>query len=403
MTNYVWNSEKHKYDMRNYRNELLNFYQPTVVNPNGGFYWLDSTGNSLPEYGTQLWLSARMIHCFSLAHLDGRPGAKEIAEQGIDFYYRGPGRDVENGGWYAKVINGTGEGDKDLYGLAHILLASSTACQAGINNSSKLLSNALDILANRYWEYDYGLALDSYDMHFNNASSYRGINANMHLTEALLAAYSATQDTSLLTKAIGIAYRLVGEPVSKGNYRLVEHYDSHWNPLPDFNIDKPNDPFKPYGSTPGHWLEWAKLCLQIYGLDSTQTWSLPTAESLFKAADEAWMPGYVYTVDWQGFPVCSYRFWWPITEAIGTAHFLSQITNESQYKEAYEHLWNFAHQYFIDHDYGVWFYELDDNLHPVSRTWFGKPDLYHVYQAALYCDVSYKDGFAQGLINKSNF
>ena len=114
------------------------------------------------------------------------------------------------------------------------------------------------------------------------------------------------------------------------------------------------------------------------------------------------MPGYVYTVDWHGLPLCSYRFWWPVAEAIGTAHFLSQITNECKYKDSYANLWKFADKYFIDHNHGAWFYELDDNLLPVSRTWVGKPDLYHVYQAALYCDISYNEGFAQGLITKNN-
>ncbi|WP_231979338.1 AGE family epimerase/isomerase [Tessaracoccus coleopterorum] len=44
-----------------------------------------------------------MMHCFSIAHLLGRPGAAEVVEHGLDFYLDGGGRDHEYGGFYATV------------------------------------------------------------------------------------------------------------------------------------------------------------------------------------------------------------------------------------------------------------------------------------------------------------
>ncbi|WHU58771.1 AGE family epimerase/isomerase [Trueperella pyogenes] len=402
MNCYTWNTAEHRLLMRKYRSELLDFYQTRVVNPSGGFWWLGSDGIPLPEKGIQLWLSARMIHCFSLAHLDGRPGAFEVAQQGVDFYYSGAGRDRDCGGWHEIVKDGVGSGKKNLYGLAHVILASASASVAGINNAESLLSEALELLESKYWESEWGLALDTYDASFSHVDAYRGLNANMHLTEALLAAYEATGKKRLFDMAVGIASFLVRKPVLSGRYRLVEHYDEQWKPTPNFNRDYPDHPFKPYGSTPGHWLEWAKLIMQIFAIDRSQDWAVAAAKDLFEGAyRDAWLPGFAYTVDWDGAPMVSYRFWWPVTEAMGAAHLLAQHTDNSRYKDAYRELWQFADSYLIDHQNSGWFYELDDGLKPISRTWQGKPDLYHIYQAALYCELPFGVGLAKALSERS--
>ncbi|MCB7534982.1 AGE family epimerase/isomerase, partial [Escherichia coli] len=55
------------------------------------------------------------------------------------------------------------------------------------------------------------------------------------------------------------------------NWRIPEHFNSDWEPELEFNADKPDDQFKPYGATPGHGIEWARLitqyALSVYGKD----------------------------------------------------------------------------------------------------------------------------------------
>lgn len=443
---YAFNTAEHRAAMRRYRAELLDFYQPRVANPEGGFYWLSRSGEPLPEKGAELWIGARMTHCFSLAHLEGRRGARQLAEHGVEFYLEGAGRDRRYGGWFAHVQDGEGHGSKDLYGLAHIIMASATATAAGISGAAALLGEALDLLEHRYWEPRAHAGIDSFDERLQNAAPYRGMNANMHLTEALLAAFEATGERELLQRAEGIAWKLVGVPTSQGEHRIVEHYDAHWQPLPQFNADKVADPFKPFGSTPGHWLEWAKLALQIHGVDATQDWCIPAARLLFAGAlADGWLPGFAYTVDWEGKPVVADRFWWALAEGIGAAYYLglaadaglmaaaeeaagaAEVTGsasavsvgepggvaepgnaakpggvaEPDYPQWYEKFWMFADEHFMDHAYTGWFCELDDNLQPVSRTWEGKPDLYHIYQAALYCETSLHAGFTPSLRQQS--
>ena len=45
--------------------------------------------------------------------------------------------------------------------------------------------------------------------------------------------------------------------------RLPEHFDGKWNVTLEY---VGNPMFKPWGSTPGHWLEWARLILQLWVL-----------------------------------------------------------------------------------------------------------------------------------------
>ena len=66
-----------------HRQSLLDFYQPAVCLPSGGYAWLDDGGVPLAAKGAQLWLGTRMLHVFSLAAMLGRPGAAEVVEHGL--------------------------------------------------------------------------------------------------------------------------------------------------------------------------------------------------------------------------------------------------------------------------------------------------------------------------------
>src|SRR5690625_7500876 len=68
-----------------------------------GFGYLGSDGLVLPEQGSHLWVTARMIHSFALGTLLGRPGSPTMVDHGL----RALGtsfRDPINGGWYDQEI-----------------------------------------------------------------------------------------------------------------------------------------------------------------------------------------------------------------------------------------------------------------------------------------------------------
>src|SRR3712207_2885650 len=108
---------------------------------------------------------------------------------------------------------------------------------------------------------------DEADGAWTRTDPYRGVNANMHSVEALLAATDATGDLRWAERARRIAERVVGW-ARENEWRIPEHFDADWSPQPELNRDRPDDQFKPYGATPGHGLEWSRLLLQ---LDATLT------------------------------------------------------------------------------------------------------------------------------------
>ena len=85
----------------------------------------------------------------------------------------------------------------------------------------------------------------------------------MHMVEALLGAGDATGDPVWHERAQRIAQRLIDRVACDHGWRVVEHFDASWRPLPEYNADDPRHPFRPYGVTPGHGLEWSRLLLQI--------------------------------------------------------------------------------------------------------------------------------------------
>lgn len=70
----IFTDPDHRAWLRAQRQALLDFYQPQVCLPSGGYAWLDDDGAPLPHKGAQLWLGARMLHVFSLETMLGRPG-----------------------------------------------------------------------------------------------------------------------------------------------------------------------------------------------------------------------------------------------------------------------------------------------------------------------------------------
>ena len=83
---------------------LYGFFERHSINPLGGFYDLDDQGSpfapgAVPgkHAGRQIHVTTRMVHCFSIAHLMGRPGATSLIDHGMDFLWNGH-RDQANGG-----------------------------------------------------------------------------------------------------------------------------------------------------------------------------------------------------------------------------------------------------------------------------------------------------------------
>jgi len=352
----------------------------------------------------ELWITCRMTHVFSLGHLMGRPGCGPLADHGVAAL-AGRFRDATNGGWYAAVdADGPTGREKSAYPHAFVVLAAASATCAGRPGAAELLGEALEVLLTRFWDEEHGMVVEEWDETFSTLDPYRGVNANMHTVEAFLAAADATGDRSLLDRALRILTRVVHDLGPAHDWRLPEHFDEQWTPLLDYNVDTPAHPFRPYGATIGHWLEWARLALHLraaLGADAPD-WMLDHAVALFEASvREGWAAdgadGFVYTVDWEGAPVVRERMHWVAAEATATAAALHAATGDPSYATWYATWWDHLAEVFIDHELGSWRHELDPQNRPSGVVWNGKPDTYHAFQATLVPRLPLTPAFAGAL------
>ena len=359
--------------------------------PDGGFGWLGDDGAVDQAQPCPLYINARMTHVFALAQLQGVPGAGALAASGIGAF-TSRYADSANGGWFSATDRSGRVTDsaKANYAHAHVLLAASSAAAAGIPGAEELLAAAGLAIDRHFWSDAEGAALESWNADFTEPEAYRGANSNMHSVEAYLAAGDVTGDPVWHRRAASIADRLINSAARANSWRIPEHYDVEWRPLLDYNIDRPADQFRPYGTTPGHSFEWARLLLDLAaGQAAPPAWLPSAAVALFDAAvadaeGRDGHPGLIYTVDESHQPVVTARMHWVACEAVLAADALHRRTGEARFAAAAARWWAEIDRYFIDRGNGGWWQELAPDMTPASSTWSGKPDVYHSYQALLF-------------------
>jgi sulfoquinovose isomerase len=396
---------------------LLDFYLSAADFGAGGFWELDQFGAPIPARPKELWVNARLVHCFALGSLLGHPGCAALTEHGLRGL-RQLFHDPRYGGWFwSATADGPADARKQTYGHAFVLLAACTAAQAGFGTED-LIAEAASLIETRFFEPAPGLYTEGWDRGWTSAEDYRGQNPNMHLVEAFMAAAEATGDRSFTARAVAIAERIIGKFAAAEHWRIPEHFTAAWEPQPDFHRDQPRDVLRPYGYTPGHSLEWARLLLQLRaqaggqpgGQASRQAgpqpggrhdWMLDAARHLFaRAVADGWdseRTGFVYTVDGDGSVGVAERFHWVVTEAIGAAACLYRATGDPSYDDWYRQFWDHAALYLIDRRHGGWRHELTAANEPGDTTWDGKPDLYHALQATLFARTPLTAGLAAAL------
>jgi sulfoquinovose isomerase len=391
---------------------LLEFARGSITP--GGFGWLDADGRLL-ERDLELWITCRMTHVAALGHLLGRPGFDVLVDHGVTAL-RTAFHDDEHGGWYASIHPGSGEAagmpsdtDKQAYSHAFVILAASSAVAAGRPGAGELLADALEVHELRFWDDTEGLVRESFDRAFTASEDYRGLNANMHTVEAYLAAADVTGDRLWLRRAVRILTRVV-DWAREADWRIPEHFDADWSVLPDYNADQPAHPFRPYGVTPGHALEWSRLALStgeaLLALgEPAPPWIAPAAQSLAeRAIEDGWAAdgadGFAYTTGWDGKPVVRQRMHWVLAEALGAAVALHRVTGDERWAARFADWWEYAERYLIDVEHGSWHHELDPANRPADvaeATWVGKPDIYHALQAVLLPGLPLAPSFASAL------
>ena len=388
---YQIDSAENREFLRKNAEELLAFGHQ-FPSPGGSSWYLGDDGTPWRDRNRETWITCRMTHVYSMGSFLGHEGSEALIDAGLKGL-NGELKDTVNGGWYAGLTpDDQIVPDKQCYAHAFVILASSSALLAGRPGAEELLEEALKLYNLRFWNEEEGLACDTWNTEFTVLDDYRGINANMHTVEAFLAVADVTGKEAYRERAGRIIRHVIGW-AEANNWRIPEHYTVDWKPDLEKNKEKPDDPFKPYGATPGHGIEWARLitqwALSSYKEDKEQAKPfIEAAEHLFhQAIADAWnedgAPGIVYTTDWEGKPCVHDRMHWTLAEAINTSAVLYRVTGKQQYADVYAEFMKYLDETVLDHVNGSWFHQLDQNNQLIGTVWPGKSDIYHALQAML--------------------
>lgn len=354
---------------------VLRFYHPACIDDVHGGYiaqFDEVTGEVYDREQKHLVAQCRFVANYAVADMVGGPvWCRSAATHGLSFLLDHQ-QDHDRGG-FDWVLHGTDpvERRRVCYGHAFVLLALARAVEADIGNHTSDLVAVADLIDDRFWEPTVGLCKSAYTPDWSRAEEYRGQNANMHMCEALIAAYEATGEERYLDRARTIAKTITVELAGGTEGRIWEHYTADWTPDFSYNRDNPEDRFRPWGYQPGHHVEWAKL-LAVLARHAEAQWLLPRARELFEEAitmgwDEE-RGGFHYTVDPDGEPIVSDKYGWAVAEGIGAAAALFEQTCEDPYREWYGRFWNYAASNLVNADHGNWYTKVTASNDPVPTT-----------------------------------
>ena len=367
---------------------ILDFYEPTILDPSGGFFQnFKDDGSVFAADSRHLVSSTRIVINYCRAYgLFGEEEFKRRARHGLQFVEERHWDDVRKA--YNWTLNASGSLDQTnhCYGLAFVLLMYAAAYDAKVIESPAAIERTFDLLEARFWLEEIGMYADEASADWSHLSSYRGQNANMHSCEAMLAAFEATGNVLYLDRAEALGRKFVIELAGKSDGLVWEHFtrqlDIDWS----YNKDDPKNLYRPWGFQPGHQTEWAKLLLNLYEHRPEQ-WMIDRASDLFdRALDTAWdheYGGIQYGFDPQGEICDDEKYFWVQAESFAAAARLAVVTGKESYWDWYDRIWTYADEHMIDKHYGAWFRVLDrqnNKLSDEKSTAGGKCD-YHTIGA----------------------
>ena len=257
-----------------------------------------------------------------------------------------------------------------------MLLAHAHALMAGLPEAAAGLEACWQTMEQRFWQPAQGLYADEATPAWV-LSDYRGQNANMHACEAMMAAFRATGDRKYLERAVVLADAVTGTLAARAAALpgvapdcaglVWEHFDTAWQPDPDYNRHDRSNIFRPWGFQTGHQTEWTKLLLQLDRLAPDAAWRRRARGFFDVAVQRGWDAahgGLVYGFAPDGTVCDGDKYHWVQAESLAAAALLAislQREGAGGADEAavywgwYDRLWHYAWQHFVDHRHGAWY------------------------------------------------
>ncbi|WP_429498392.1 AGE family epimerase/isomerase [Robbsia andropogonis] len=390
--------------LRAHIRDTLGFYAPHGYDASGGFHHAFRDDRTVFDAETRhLVSSCRFVFNYATAYRAFGDKADQARALHAMRFVRDVHRDPVRGGydWTMKWRPGTSgaqpmktevDATRHAYGHAFVLLAYAHASLAGIQEATPLIAETYALVNTHFWDSTHQLYADEADGDWH-LQPYRGQNANMHMTEALMAAYDATKERHYLIRALLLAENICIRQAALTNDLIWEHFDSDWHVDWEYNKNDPANLFRPWGFQLGHQVEWTKILLQlerrvnaIPELTPQTMWMLPRARELY---DAAMVPGWdtqhggiLFGMAPDGTICDNDKYFWVQAEAFAAAARLARRTGEQRYWEDYDRLWAYCWEHFIDHTYGAWYRILrrDNTKYSDEKSPPGKTD-YHTMGA----------------------
>src|SRR6056297_799999 len=161
------------------------------LDPAGGFFQLGRDGTPVPGRPRELHATARLVHSYALGKLAGFKECDTMIDAGMRDLSRNHRDSIHGGYLWSLDADGVRDGRKLAYGHVFVLLAGSSALAVGHPDAQALIDDVTEVLDARFWEDGTGRFCDEFNRDWTPFSDYRGMNANMHGIEALLAAHEA--------------------------------------------------------------------------------------------------------------------------------------------------------------------------------------------------------------------
>lgn len=362
---------------------ILNFYYPQCIDTkNGGYFNCFLDDGTICDYETKhLVGTCRFIYNFSIgAILDNSClWCIDAAEQGLKFLEEFH-MDHKNGGYFwvlkkQKIVDET----KFAYGHAFVIIAASKAYEAGISYAKDIIEYTYNIMEDHFWEKNFNLYADEISSDWSNISPYRGQNCNMHMCEAMIAAYEATSEEKYIKRAYGLAKSITITLASQYEGLIWENYDSNWKI--NWNYYEKAESlrqFRASGFVPGHSIEWSKLLLMLER-HVHEPWLLEKSEYLYNAAFSKGLDnkyyGIFYLLSREGKVIDTDKYYWVMAESLGASAILSSRKNSDYYYHIYNSMFSYCYTFFIDKTHGGWYNKLtrenkkySDIKSPVTKT-----------------------------------
>jgi mannose/cellobiose epimerase-like protein (N-acyl-D-glucosamine 2-epimerase family) len=380
--------------LREHVSSILSFYYPQCIdNKHGGYFQhFDHQGEVCTDNNPRhLVSSSRLTINFAVAaKFFANDDYLKAARHGVN-YLKSHHFNKQTGG-YAWLVKNTEthnnnqskniiDADNYCYGIAFVLMAFARTYQAGASEVYADIEETFNLMEKYFWQEQDQLYVDVIDEKFENISSYRGQNANMHCCEAMICAFEATAEQHYLDRAIVIARRITVELAKQCNGMIWEHYDQQWQVDFEYNAGDTENKLRPWGYQPGHFTEWAKLLLLIHKYQA-EPWLVLRAKVLFDKAMEVAFDrengglhyGFAPTGD-----ICSDgKYSWVQAETIAAAAMLATTLNSGIYECIYQQLWQYSWTFMIDHQQKCWHRNLthDNKAFTQSSVAMGRTD-YH--------------------------